>query len=204
MKTNVVLIIIIIAMSAVMVKLFESNSNKAKQINSLENNQANLLGQVNRFRTENGILVEKSNQLQLTVDELREYNLISEKELKELNVKYKNLQSYLNLEIESKRDTTVVVKDSIVYIDSSLVKARTFNYSDNWYSCKGTFYGDKVDLDMSCRHKINTASEVIYKGWWIFKRPKKVEVTVWVSNPKDTITKNIVIDVVKKRKYRKL
>ena len=57
---------------------------------------------------------------------------------------------------------------------------------------------------MGCNHGITAASEIIYKGWCIFKKPKKIQTTVLVTNPNDTIKKSIVIDVIKKKKQREV
>lgn len=203
-KTTFIIFAIFLVSLALNAYFIKSNNDKREQIQVLENNQNSLLQEKKTFKTENGELVQKNIQLQLTVDELKELNIVNESKLKELDVKYKNLQYYVDVELKSSQHVQVPINDTLIVRDTILYRAKRFNYDNYWYTCDGIVYSDSVDLSLRCRHKILTMSEVKYKGWWIFKKPKRVETTIYVSNPTDTIVKSIVIDVIKKNKDRKI
>lgn len=203
-KITVISICLAILSVAACVYMYNLLSNKKSQIQVLENNQESLAKDVETYRNDNNQLVQKNTQLQLTVNEMKELNLLSKQEMKDMEVKYKNLQTYVKVLLESKQDTTVAVRDTTFVQDSTLIVGKHFNFDNYWYRCDGTIYNDKVDLKLGCNHEVTAASEIIYKGWWIFKKPKKIETTVMVSNPNDTIKKSLVIDVIKKKKNRKV
>ena len=203
-KSNFILLAICAVLLAFTGFLLKTTKDKKEQIKVLENNQSSLLLEKESFRISNKELVQKNTQLQLTVNELKEFNIINEEKLKELNVKYKNLQYYVDVELKSNQQVQVPVTDTVIIRDTVAEKAKRFEYDNYWYTCSGILIKDSVSLDMSCRHQVMTMSEVKYKGWWIFKRPKKVETTIYVSNPNDTIIKSVVIDVIKKNKDRKI
>lgn len=203
-KITVISICLAILSVAACVYMYNLLSNKKSQIQVLENNQESLAKDVETYRNDKNQLVQKNTQLQLTVNEMKELNLLSKQEMKDMEVKYKNLQTYVKVLLESKQDTTVAVRDTTFVQDSTLIVGKHFNFDNYWYRCDGTIYNDKVDLKLGCNHEVIAASEIIYKGWWIFKKPKKIETTVMVANPNDTIKKSLVIDVIKKKKNRKV
>jgi regulator of replication initiation timing len=203
-KITVISICLAILSVAACVYMYNLLSNKKSQIQVLENNQESLAKNVETYRNDKNQLVQKNTQLQLTVDEMKELNLLSKQEMKDMKVKYKNLQTYVKVLLESKQDTTVAVRDTTFVQDSTLIVGKHFNFDNYWYRCDGTIYNDKVDLKLGCNHEVTAASEIIYKGWWIFKKPKKIETAVMVANPNDTIKKSLVIDVIKKKKNRKV
>lgn len=196
MKTKWILLIIL-SLVCIIVYQGKTISDRKERVQVLEGNQESLLKKVDSYRKENGALVEKSTKLQLTLDELKEYSLISESKLKEMDVKCKNLQSYINVLLESKLDTAVNLKDTIIVSDTVPLKVKKFFYSDNWYRCTGLISNNKADLSISCKHDITVVSEGVYKGWWIFRKLKKVVSTVYVTNPYDTIVKTVNFDVKK-------
>lgn len=203
-KITVISICLAILSVVACVYMYNLLSNKKSQIQVLENNQESLAKDVETYRNDKNQLVQKNTQLQLTVNEMKELNLLSKQEMKDMEVMYKNLQTYVKVLLESKQDTTVAVRDTTFVQDSTLIVGKHFNFDNYWYRCDGTIYNDKVDLKLGCNHEVTAASEIIYKGWWIFKKPKKIETTVMVSNPNDTIKKSLVIDVIKKKKNRKV
>lgn len=206
MKNKIVIILVGLTALSVGVScyLYQRLSNKNQQIKVLENNQESLAKDVETYRNDKNQLIQKYTQLQLTSEEIKKLNLANFEELSDMKVKYKNLQSYVNVLIESSKDTTINVVDTVIKIDSTLIVGKHFKFDDYWYRCEGALYNDKVDLKMGCNHGITAASEIIYKGWWIFKKPKKIQTTVLVTNPNDTIKKSIVIDVIKKKKQREV
>lgn len=201
-KLMVILICLSVVSLGACVYLYKSLSNRNNQIKVLENNQESLAKDVESFRNDKNQLIQKNTQLQLTAKELKELNMANVEELSDMKVKYKNLQTYVNVLLESSKDTTIAVVDTVFKRDSTLIRGKHFKFDDYWYRCDGVIYNDKVDLKLGCNHGITAASEIIYKGWWVFKKPKKIQTTVMVTNPNDTIKKSVVIDVIKKKKQR--
>lgn len=171
---------------------------KKEALQTLENNNEQLLTGIRVLEAKNGNLVYKVNEITVTSEELKATNKGLETELKNAKVKIKNLESFISISLSSKDTVTVINRDTII----QNLPFRTFDYNTKWYHVKGIQDINTTKLEISCYHDINIANEVMYKGWWIFKKPIKNEVTVIVGNSKDTIQKIQSFYISKKRQRR--
>lgn len=171
---------------------------KKEALQTLENNNEQLLTGTRVLEAKNGDLVYKVNEITVTSEELKATNKGLETELKNAKVKIKNLESFISISLSSKDTVTVINRDTII----QNLPFRTFDYNTKWYHVRGIQDINITKLEISCYHDINIANEVMYKGWWIFKKPIKNEVTVTVGNSKDTIQKIQSFYISKKRQRR--
>lgn len=165
------------------------NSQK-KRIIALEYNESVLLGTQDSYRTKNQELVTQVNQLIATKEDLFKSDSLAKEKLKKMDVKVKNLQNYISLHLSSKDEANVSVEDVTIAPKDSILKpieAKKFEYHTKWYNVNGLLVGDSVNLKISCYHEMDIANELIYKGWWIFKKPKELKTKVLLTNPTDTI-----------------
>lgn len=199
-KTKAFILVIGISLLLVGCIIFLSNSLKEKKeaIQTLENNNEQFLKGIRVLETENGKLVYKVNEVTITSAELALVNSDLSEELKNAKVKVKNLESLINLSISSKDTTTVNTRDTLI----QNLPFRTFNYTTKWYQIKGIQDISTTKLDIGCYHDISIANEIIYKGWWIFKKPLKTVATVIVSNPKDSVQKVQSFYISEKRRRK--
>lgn len=204
MKKLVIILAALLVTCVATITIMRSKlSEKNVQIFALENNQRSLLSENETFRTSNEQLVTKVTNLSLTKEELNYLNDSIVKELKDSKVKIKNLTKYIDIHISSSQDTKPSVRDSLVYInDSTFIKGKAIEYDNYWYHYKGVVYQDSASLKIGCNHDIHVFDEPIYKGWWIFKKLKRIETTVLVTNPNDTLTRVFSVDVVNKKRKR--
>lgn len=199
-KTKAFILITGISLLLIGYIVFLNNSLKEKKeaIQTLENNNEQLLTGTRILETENGKLVYKVNEVTVTSAELALTNSGLSEELKNAKVKVKNLESLINLSISSKDTVTINTRDTLI----QNLPFKTFNYNTKWYQIKGIQDNSTIKLDIGCYHDISIANETIYKGWWIFKKPLKTEVTVIVSNPKDSVQKIQSFYISEKRRRK--
>lgn len=199
-KTKAFILITGISLLLIGYIVFLNNSLKEKKeaIQTLENNNEQLLTGTRILETENGKLVYKVNEVTVTSAELALTNSGLSEELKNAKVKVKNLESLINLSISSKDTVTINTRDTLI----QNLPFKTFNYNTKWYQVKGIQDNSTIKLDIGCYHDISIANETIYKGWWIFKKLLKTEVTVIVSNPKDSVQKIQSFYISEKRRRK--
>lgn len=198
LKALAILVGVFILLVWYIISLRGDIKEKKEALQVLENNNEQLLTGTRILKAENGNLVYKVNEVTVTSEELKSTNKDLESELKNAKVKIKNLESFISISLSSKDTVTVINRDTII----QNLPFRTFDYNTKWYHVRGVQDTNTTKLEISCYHDINISNEVIYKGWWIFKRPIKNEVTVTVGNSKDTIQKIQSFYISKKRQRR--
>lgn len=197
-KTAVILTGIAIIVVWYISSLLSTISKQKESIQVLEVNAEQLLVGMRVLRTDSGMLVAKVNELTFSRAEIEYYNSELVKRLESAKVKIKNLESAIELSVSSKDTVTVLNRDTFI----QNLPFRTFSYNTKWYQVKGIQDSLSTKLEIGCYHDISIANEVIYKGWWIFRKVIKNEVTVIVSNPKDTIEKVQSFYISEKRKKK--
>lgn len=198
LKALAILVGVFILLVWYIISLRGDIKEKKEALQVLENNNEQLLTGTRILKAENGNLVYKVNEVTVTSEELKSTNKDLEAELKNAKVKIKNLESFISISLSSKDTVTVINRDTII----QNLPFRTFDYNTKWYHVRGVQDTNTTKLEISCYHDINISNEVIYKGWWIFKRPIKNEVTVTVGNSKDTMQKIQSFYISKKRQRR--
>ena len=82
------------------------------------------------WRTKDSLSVAKSNTLTLRIDELERYRKSDLEQIKKLKKRNEDLDQIISHQSQTIAEIKTQVRDSIVYVDSSVYKAQVFNWSD--------------------------------------------------------------------------
>ncbi len=96
----------------------------------------------------------------------------------EFKIKEKNFKGATIVKTEIKGELKVVTKDSLIYIDTTKVKARVFSYRDRWTSISGHFLRDSLALN----YKFWDSLTLVH-SW----KKKHLQIDAISSNPNSTI-----------------
>lgn len=134
-KTIIITTIIGVFVIGISIAIGNYYSNK---IEALEQNLEAAEGSIETLTLKNGELVSIRDSYILQIDELENRLDVSTKEVKDLQKKLKSQLAYIStLKTETKIDTLVTVRDSIIYKTPELIDVK-FKYNDDWISFNGT------------------------------------------------------------------
>ncbi len=178
--------------------------NAKKENHRLSNNQESLMSDIEYYKTEQGKTASRIMQLELSKSEFEKLCPELEKQIKDLKIKNKYLESLsstrmdTNVEGNTKlKDTVyVTVRDSIIVTD----KAKYFKWADNWNTIQGTIYpNDNVDVSYHGTDTLTMAAVRVPKKFLFFKwGTKYIEVDAVNANPSTKIVYNKQIKIRKK------
>lgn len=135
------------------------------------------------YTTKNGKQASTIDGLQLDINSLEKINKNLFEDLTASNVKLSNVKSVIEVVTEYKYINTldtlyVKVTDSTVLLN---VQEQYLHLKAEIDIKKQLIYPSSLILEIPNTQTIST--EVLTKGWWLFKRDKGVRVTVINSNP---------------------
>lgn len=108
-----------------------------KKLDVSEHNINTLKGQLEQVELKNGELVSIRDSYVLKMNELEDELGISKNEIRELRKALNSKVAYIaELEATVRVDTTIIVRDSIIYRDNNDYSA-IFNYNDKWLDING-------------------------------------------------------------------
>lgn len=165
-------------------------------------NQNALMADVEYYQTEAGNYAASVQALELTKSEMEDYCANLTKTIEDLNIKLKRVQAAATTATKTEVRVETVVRDSIIYRDTSFIKVQAIEWKDNWVSVSGLIHGNK-DVDMEVV-SVDTLKQVIHrvpKKWWFFKwGTKAIQQEVISSNPHTKIVYTEYIELSKKKK----
>ena len=170
----------------------------------LTGNQTALLEDVEYYKTEAGKSAASVQRLELSYSELKDnYDDVCQT-AKSLNIKIKRLEAASKTATDTKIKIQTVVRDSIVYVDSTAMRIQAFRWRDPWVAASGSIYPDKrMDLFVS---STDTLRQVVYRipKKFLFFRwgTKAIRQEITSSNPHTTIVYTEYIELSKGRKKK--
>jgi hypothetical protein len=188
-KTIVILIVIVLLtlMSFSTVTIFRYVKRLKSEIERNENNFYRAVQEIKVEKTKNGQLQYSVESLELKYNEAKKFNASLMEEIKNLNIKIKNLMGAVKIEyVTEYRDVPVEIEkqtDSLFFV----------KFSDDWLKFNQTIrlkteknsinlYVDSLNLVMN--NDLLIVNEAIYKRSWIFwKKAIGVKVHVTSKNP---------------------
>lgn len=187
-------ILISISIVGILIGIITYQHKKINEIkedrNRIESNFYNLNQDLDSIKNKNGEYSYTVSTLELTKKELEKTNYQLVKEVENMKLKIKNLESLTNTEIE------YIVKDSFVYVtkdtDTTFISGIKNEWINNTWKSTLTNKGNNLivsDYQLVMKDSIITPVEIEYKGWWIFKRPKGVRIHIKSKNPYSKINK---------------
>lgn len=158
-----------------------------------QKNERVLLSGLDSIRAKNGDLVLRTESLSLTISEFKKYNAELTKEVKNLRIRIKDLQSATSVVVDTDVDTIIPIRDTIILNNV----AKSFEYQDAYTKISG-IVTDSVSLkyhstdSLYIFHHIQPKKFLFFrwgikKQWWDIKN----------SNPNNTISGFEVIEVGK-------
>ncbi|HEY4785968.1 MAG TPA: DUF6549 family protein [Bacteroidales bacterium] len=149
------------------------------------------------YRTQNGQLAAKNQTLQLRFNEVQQIFPKVLDEVRNLDIKPKQVTQYAETVVKSEKEIVTRLKDSIVH---DTIRARVFNYQDSFYSVKGIAVGDSQKVQIN---STDSLIQVVFKGkrlrpWlWVFSR-RRIEQVITCKNPGNKIIYNRTIQITRK------
>ena len=197
---------IYIILTTVLLLIFIGSYKRAKSENNrLANNQTALMTDIEYYKTESGRNASKIMELELTKSEFEKLLPELQKQVKDLKIKNKYLESLSSTGTKTDIDGSTTLRDT-VYItvkDSSVVKqeVKYFKWADAWNTIEGTVYpNNKVDVSYHGTDTLTMAAVRVPKKFLFFRcGTKYIEVKAVNSNPSTKIVYNQKIKIRKKK-----
>lgn len=176
--------LIIITLSIALFISIYSFANKAISYSSLSGEFSHLNDTITYLKDRNGLISAEKHSLQLTVDELKDLELIN----KDLKRKIGRLNNLVN----STTVSTVTTDTIVITLEDTI--GGTFFWEDSWLSINGAINKSRLSLGYSLKSEYEVTTYWKRKG--LFKR-KELTVSVKDLNPNVTTT-NIQSITIKK------
>ena len=143
-----------------------------------------------------GDMKEGQRVYELKISELNRQFPEIKNQLKEMNIKLKNVVSLENINTQTKTEINTHIRDTIVY---DTIPARIATYKDQWTDFKMLEIGDKLQASITTKDSIVCVLNKVKRsfGQWIRKDPKMVRNTIKSYNPNSTILYNRLIKIEK-------
>ena len=186
MKTLFIKIIILVIMGFAGIYFGKSYLSLKKENNRLTYNIVNINQQLDSVIDKNGELHYTINSLNLKTSELSKVNSELNDELKNMKIKIKNLQNATIIDIQYKYiHDTIVAKQ----VNDSVYKTiiDTPYYNAEWFSTVSENNLTVTDYQTQFNDTIITATEIKYKGWWFWRKPKQIKFHIKSKNPYSNI-----------------
>lgn len=198
------LCVAIVTLLAICTTQHRNLAKKEQERARLENNQAAILLDMEKYRTENGELVASVQALSLKNEELGSLIPKYEKEIKALKIDLKNAKNLAHVGTETSVDITAPLQPETPPIqedpekDDGPVIPREFFWEDDWISISGKVYPDTVICSFVSR---DTLALIAYyqKKRCLFSKGRKgklIKYDVKTKNPHTDITAVEYIEII--------
>jgi len=177
----IILAVIFILLLGTSIVLINTNKNQKQEIERLSSNQDVLNDSVTFYRSKSGKLVANVDELVYSVKELKKYNKENADLIKDLGLKFKQVQNVINTGIVTIVRDTVPLRDSILITKDTL---KYFNKRDNYINLTGYVLKqkDSVAIDFQSVDTISSVAHWNYKKWFIFKCRDKNSISLEITN----------------------
>lgn len=177
----IILAVIFILLLGTSIVLININKNQKQEIERLSSNQDVLNDSVTFYRSKSGKLVANVDELVYSVKELKKYNKENADLIKDLGLKFKQVQNVINTGIVTVVRDTVPLRDSILITKDTL---KYFNKRDNYINLTGYVLKqkDSVAIDFQSVDTISSVAHWNYKKWFIFKCRDKNSISLEITN----------------------
>ena len=150
----------------------------------LAQNQSALLSEMEVYKTESGKTAAAMKVLTLDKDEAEKECQELCEVVEDLRLKLKRVQEATKTETKTEVVIKTIVKDSIIYVDSSQVSVRAFGWRDPWTNIDGYIHGDSANIKVENTDSLYMVVHRVPKKWWFFRwGTKEIRVNVVNKNP---------------------
>ena len=191
-----VTLVAFVACCFVVVHLAQENERLRRNAMALEHG-------VEFYRTESGRSAAAVEALEMEVAEYRECHATDAKMIESLGIRLRRAESVSKSVVATTLADTVVVRDTVVVVESEPIEARYFAAMDMWSRVEGLLFGDSLRYNV---HTVDTLHQVIHrvprKFLFIPYGTKAIRQEVWLSNPNAELIYTEYIELPKRRKER--
>ena len=168
-------LLIILAVCAVAVYLFDANQRKQQEIDRLDNNVVVLTDSLHAYRILDSLNAIQTRALRLTVSEWQEAYKNEAALVKKLQADKCNLQSTINLQLQAIADFKSALTPVVVYEVGDIIRdtIQCFDYSDKWLDVSGCIEHDTVSLHAVCREELLAVESIQRKRFLGIPLPVK-------------------------------
>lgn len=172
---------------------------KLKKENTLlRNNQEILLASnsethsiIESYKVRDSLNAVKIRALLLTIDDYEQYRAADAKLIKELRLNKDNLQQVVSAQAKTINYFKTALRDTIILVDSTKTKARTFKYLSTWTDVLGAITNDSISLSITNREDLRVVETVKFKRFlgflWKTNRIKRRDLSIISKNPNTSI-----------------
>lgn len=168
----------------------------------LNGNQSSLMEKVEYYQTEAGEYAASVQALTLSKSEVEKHCAELKNTIKNLNLQVKRLQSASTTATKTELDVKPIIKDSIIYRDTSYLKVQAIQWQDPWVKIRGVIIPNDKKMDLHVE-SVDTLRQVVHrvpKKWWFFRwGTKAIRQEIVSSNPHTKIVYTEYIELKKKR-----
>jgi hypothetical protein len=160
-------------------------------LKTAQNNFAQSQTDAKIWKSKYGVYVSEAKTYQLTVKQLKEYRSKDAEIIKQMGLKLKNINSIQSVVTNTEYKIITQVKDSIIR-DTVMP---CINYKDRFLYINGCIENKVFSGVVHTTDSVYTVPEIVYKGWFIFKRAVGVRMLTTNANPNATITFNEYVEI---------
>lgn len=155
----------------------------------LESNQRSLMEGIKIYQTKDSNNAASVEALKLTNSELRRYNEDLVKNVKNLNLKIKNLQSISQTATTTGYNVKIQVKDSLIYLPGKVDTLKCVDFNTKWLTVQGCVQNRQFTGRIESRDSILTVVHRVPHRFLFFRYgTKAVRQEVTCKNPDSKIT----------------
>ena len=193
MKAQIIkyLAILCLAMGLTIYFGYKHTIRLKSSLKTAQNNFAQSQTELKAWKSKYGVSVSEAKTYKLTVEQLKEYRAKDAEVIKSMGLKLKNIQSIHTVVTNTEYKIITEVRDSIVR--DTLIPC--IDYKDRFISINGCIDNKKFTGNVHTTDSVYTVPEIVYKGWFIFKRAKGVRLLTTNTNPNATITFNEYVEI---------
>jgi hypothetical protein len=167
---------------------------KDRQVKSLSQSLEHASNNLEYFKTQSKMLAARNDALVLSCRELSLAYPDIIKEIRDLKIKPQRVDHYAETVICQEKEIVQTLRDSIV---RDTIKAKVFDYHDDFYDVHGIAISDTQHVSIRSR---DTIVQVVFYGerrhkWlWVFSR-RKLQQVIASKNPNSTIVYSQDIEI---------
>lgn len=191
-----VTLVAFVACCFVVVHLVQENERLKRNARALEHG-------VEYYRTKSGRSAAAVEALEMEVAEYRECHAADAEMIKSLGIRLRRAESVSKSVMATMLADTVVVRDTIIVVESEPIEARYFAAMDVWSRVEGLLFGDSVRYNV---HTVDTLHQVVHrvprKFLFIPYGTKAIRQEVWSSNPNTELVYTEYIELSRRKRER--
>lgn len=199
-KYLIIAISVLVLICSALVSVIRHQATENKR---LQGNQVALLDTVSYYKSENEKNVASVQMLKLSKKEIEQHCQDLTQTVKDLGIKIKRIQSASSSVTQTDLDIKPVVRDSIVYRDTTFLKLKSIEWKDPWVSVKGLMDVKLNKLDLNIQ-SVDTLKQIVWRvpKKFLFFRwgTKAIRQEIVSSNPHTKIVYTKYIELKRKKK----